>query len=148
MGDDPQSPDGKSGNETEEEEEEEPIRKQPTTEHIREKAEAEPGGTVYDEIGRFLDDAKATVTQDRSETHGHVRDNLESTAMMWNAYLWAKTGRDPGLDAVDVALLMDLGKTSRAAAGSRDRDHFEDKNGYSAIAGGLEHGPGNGGGGE
>lgn len=94
--------------------------------------------TVYDEIGRFLDDAKETVTQDRSDTHGHVHRNMESTARLWNAYIWAKTGTDPGLDGVDIALLMDLAKTSRAAAGSRDRDHFEDKNGYTSIAGGLE----------
>lgn len=92
------------------------------------------GTTDYEAIGRMLDNARETVTNDRSETHGHVRENMQQIADFWNIYLQYV---DRDLDAIDACLMMNLVKISRASAGSRDEDHFEDLIGYSGIGGGL-----------
>lgn len=54
----------------------------------------------YREIAQLLDGAKGTVVDDRGDTHGHPRENLQHTADMWAAYL------ETDVSPTDVAMML------------------------------------------
>lgn len=66
------------------------------------------------------------MDEDRQEQYGDYEENLSRIAGMWSAYLGAD------IDAMDVALMMVLLKTSRAKAGYA-RDNAVDGVAYFLI---------------
>lgn len=77
----------------------------------------------------ILNRALSHVTQDRNITHGDAYDQLTNTAKYWSIYLGIE------ITAEQVAMCIDLMKTSRTQFGKLNMDDFEDKAGYTAIAG-------------
>lgn len=85
--------------------------------------------------GEILDKAKECVLKDRNATHGEPEDNFKNIASFWNDWL---NMRKPGpLTPVDVAIMMDLMKTSRLVTSPECADHWIDKAGYNACGGGI-----------
>lgn len=71
----------------------------------------------------------------RNKTHGDPVAQLACCAALWNTYLTSVFERRKCLTATDVAMMIDLMKTSRYLNGNRyEKDHYVDKAGYSAIA--------------
>lgn len=85
----------------------------------------------YRKIAQLLDGAKGTVVDDRGDTHGHPRENLQHTADMWAAYL------ETDVSPTDVAMCMVMQKISRQKKGKPVEDHYEDMDGYASIGGAL-----------
>jgi hypothetical protein len=79
-----------------------------------------------------LKEANAIIYGDREKTYGHPSKNLKTIAVMWNAYLNAKTGGDD-INAKDVAALMMLVKVARFANDPSHRDNLVDICGYAAL---------------
>ena len=79
-----------------------------------------------------LKEANAIIYGDREKTYGHPAKNLKTIAVMWNAYLDAKTG-ETKLNAKDVAGLMMLVKVARFANDPEHRDNLVDICGYAAL---------------
>ena len=81
----------------------------------------------------ILKEAERCITKDRAATHGDAEDNFAAIASGWD---WWLSIRDQGpLSAFDVAMMMTLFKTARAAANKGHNDNFVDGAGYYAIAG-------------
>jgi hypothetical protein len=80
----------------------------------------------------ILKEAHAIIYGDREKTYGHPSKNLKTIAVMWNAYLNAKTGGDD-INAKDVAALMMLVKVARFANDPDHRDNLVDICGYAAL---------------
>lgn len=76
----------------------------------------------------ILNTAASLVGGDRNTTHGSARENFDSAAALWSAYL------DMPVTAEQVAICMALLKISRTKCGSKDADHYIDLCGYGAIA--------------
>lgn len=87
--------------------------------------------------GQILDEAKKCVLKDRNATHGEPEDNFNNIAEFWNAWLTIKYLWNHRLDAVDVAVMMDLMKTTRLICSPEVADHWIDKCGYAACGGGI-----------
>jgi len=79
-----------------------------------------------------LKEANAIIYGDREKTYGHPAKNLETIAVMWNAYLNAKTSGN-SISAKDVAGLMMLVKVARFANDPTHRDNLVDICGYAAL---------------
>lgn len=92
---------------------------------------------TYDYANEVLKDASAIVNTDRKDDYGDALDSFRSIAGLWNAYLTARDLLRSEILASDVAMLMDLLKTSRFATGGYKADTFVDKAGYSALGGAL-----------
>lgn len=89
----------------------------------------------------ILEQANACITQDRAATHGNAEDSFSAIAEGWN---WWLSIREPGpIQAFDVAMMMDIFKTARAAGNRGHLDNFIDKAGYSALAGEIAKKGGN-----
>jgi len=71
-------------------------------------------------------DALRLVDEDRQEKYGDYEENLSRIAGMWSSYL------NVDINAMDVALMMVLLKTSRAKAGYA-RDNAVDGVAYFLI---------------
>jgi hypothetical protein len=80
----------------------------------------------------ILKEAHAIIYGDREKTYGHPSKNLNTIAVMWNAYLNAKPGGDE-VNAKDVAALMMLVKVARFANDPDHRDNLVDICGYAAL---------------
>jgi len=80
----------------------------------------------------ILKEANAIIYGDREKTYGHPSKNLNTIAVMWNAYLHAKSGGDD-INAKDVAALMMLVKVARFANDPSHRDNLVDICGYAAL---------------
>ena len=67
--------------------------------------------------GRVLADAILATEGERNSTYGDPKENLQTTACLWQTYLVAKYKDDPGdgLKAEDVAIMMALLKIARLA---------------------------------
>jgi hypothetical protein len=78
-----------------------------------------------------LDEAKEIIYGDREKTYGHPAKNLNTIAVMWNAYLKAKN--EPTLTAQDVSVMMMLLKCARLANDPTHRDSVVDICGYAAL---------------
>jgi hypothetical protein len=119
------------------------------------------GQTMTDPAADLLAEALATVTGPRRAAYGTPSDNFEATAALWNAYLNERRKRSESidravrsaadgeaypidqrplfkrgrikLDALDVAVFMDLLKTARLIVSPGHRDSWLDKAGYAAC---------------
>ena len=67
------------------------------------------------------------IIDQRGETYGDPKPNMERTAALWSAYLGHQ------ITAHDVAMLMVLVKVSRAKVSVHD-DNYLDIAGYAEIA--------------
>ena len=83
-----------------------------------------------------LDQAKTCVLKDRNATHGNPEDNFKTIAGLCNVYLTAR-GMKVDLQPYDIAIIMDLVKTSRIATSPDKEDHWVDKAGYAACGAGC-----------
>jgi hypothetical protein len=81
----------------------------------------------------ILDLAKEYITVDRAATHGEAEDLFGSIAAGWQ--WWMEIRPSGPMTSFDVAMMMDIFKTARAASNPKHMDNFCDKVGYSAIAG-------------
>jgi hypothetical protein len=83
----------------------------------------------------ILKEAHSIIYGDREKTYGHPSKNLNTIAVMWNAYLAAKPVPSGTfeLDAKDVAALMMLVKVARFANDPTHRDNLVDICGYAAL---------------
>lgn len=70
----------------------------------------------------------ANVVRAREEQHGKKRQNLETIARLWSAYLEAP------ISAHDVAQCMQLLKIARSNHGQMNPDDYVDAAGYAALA--------------
>lgn len=80
----------------------------------------------------FLSRVEAIVNSDRNATHGSAEDNFTRIALLWSAYL------DTEISRRDVAWMMVLFKSARAAANPKHEDNAIDAAGYLACLAGLE----------
>ena len=81
----------------------------------------------------ILSEANACITKDRAATHGNAEDNFAAIAGGWD---WWLSIREHGpLSAFDVAMMMTIFKTARAASNKSHHDNFIDGAGYYALAG-------------
>ena len=80
-----------------------------------------------------LAEAHNIIYGDREKTYGHPSKNLNSIAVMWNAYLKALPKDLNELNAKDVACMMILLKTARLANDPTHRDSIVDIAGYAAL---------------
>lgn len=70
----------------------------------------------------------ANVVRAREEQHGKKRQNLETIARLWSAYLGAP------ISPHDVAQCMQLLKIARSQHGQPNPDDYVDAAGYAALA--------------
>jgi hypothetical protein len=81
----------------------------------------------------ILKEAERCITKDRAATHGNAEDNFAAIAGGWE---WWLSIREHGpLCAFDVAMMMQIFKTARAASNKAHHDNFVDGAGYYALAG-------------
>jgi hypothetical protein len=80
----------------------------------------------------ILKEANAIIYGDREKTYGHPSKNLETIALMWEAYLNARKHADP-VTPKDVAAMMMLVKVARFANDPTHRDNLVDICGYAAL---------------
>lgn len=92
---------------------------------------------TYDYANEVITGAAGIINADRKDDYGDALDSFKSIAGLWNAYLRARGILIKELFPSDVAMLMDLLKTSRFATGGYKADSFVDKVGYSALGGAL-----------
>ncbi len=78
---------------------------------------------------QVLEAAMEAVTKDRNLDYGNPENNFQTIAEFWNVY----TLNACQFTATDVAVMMDLVKTSRIMTSPRKMDHWVDKAGYSAC---------------
>lgn len=86
---------------------------------------------------QILENAISHTVGDRDVQYGSPEHNLNNVAMLWSAYISAKTGEPVLLSAQDVAWLNVLQKCGRTMTGEVSVDTYEDAAAYSAIAGEL-----------
>jgi len=77
---------------------------------------------------QVLEEAMEAVTKDRNLDYGNPEDNFKTIAAFWEIYKPGYT-----FTATDVAVMMDLVKTSRIMTSPKKIDHWVDKAGYSAC---------------
>ena len=78
-----------------------------------------------------LDNAKEYVTKDRASTHGDMEDNFSTIAEYWSVHLGVE------VNAVDVAVMMNLLKVARIKSSPRNIANWEDGCSYLACGGEL-----------
>ena len=88
----------------------------------------------------FCVEAARLVAGPRNMTHGDKEINFECTALLWEAYLIARSLSDtsePGwrLDAIDVGNMMELMKIARRLNGTFNADDYVDAAGYAGCTG-------------
>ena len=97
---------------------------------------------------RVLDSADELVNGDRNVSYGDPTEDFKRTAAYWNLHLNGVLSRKMGgtgvpdsvkwvledlLDTWDVAIMMNLLKTSRLAWSPTKEDHWIDTAGYAAC---------------
>lgn len=94
---------------------------------------------TYQYTDEVLKIAGSTVNGDRKGDYGDAMDSFKSIAAFWTHYLRARSliTKATIITAADVAMMMDLLKTSRFATGGYKADTFVDKCGYSALGGAI-----------
>ena len=94
---------------------------------------------TYKYANEVLNTAGNVVNGDRQTDYGDALDSFKSIAAFWTNYLRARRILSSIIEITpaDVAMMMDLLKTSRFATGGFKLDTFVDKGGYSALAGAL-----------
>ena len=71
---------------------------------------------------------------ERQDSYGPVKKNLDNIAILWMAYLQAKTGQLVPISPEDVAWMMTLLKAGRSVNAYHE-DNYVDAAAYAAIAG-------------
>lgn len=87
----------------------------------------------FQKNGMFNDFGKMnahTIQQERESDYGDAQESFDSIADFWSNYLTRKTQLTVELDAIDVALMMNLFKISRNAY-KRKEDNFVDGESYA-----------------
>ncbi len=79
---------------------------------------------------QVLDKAAAIISGSRHQDYGGAEDSFTAIARYWNVHLLNAHGIRAELDAVDVALMMDLLKTARLDTNPAHEDSWVDKGGY------------------
>lgn len=74
--------------------------------------------------------AEQLITRDRNNTYGPPTQDFDRTARFWTIYLELKLKTDAVLEPHDVALMIDLLKTSRLVWSPGNFDSWCDKAGY------------------
>jgi len=94
---------------------------------------------TYQYAAELLEISSTIVGTDRQADYGDAYDNFGSISEFWTTYLRARGLLVEGAALVrsDVAMLMDLLKTSRHATGGYREDTFIDKVGYTALGGAM-----------
>lgn len=92
---------------------------------------------TYNYADHVLTSAAKIVAGDRKADYGDAMTSFSSIAALWSVYLAARGLLRQELRPSDVAMMMDLLKTSRFATGGYKEDTFVDKGGYSALAGAI-----------
>ena len=83
---------------------------------------------------KVLVEAHRITLGDREQAYGSPLESFNSIASFWNVFLFQRGMRGVVLDGTDVALMMDLLKTSRLMTGdTANYDTWVDKAGYSAL---------------
>lgn len=98
----------------------------------QEKLFASPSSPKTITKEELLDRAKATVA-DRGLNYGKPKDNFARIARYWNVHLQNRYGEPTAIDAVDVALMMNLMKVARLDNEPRHLDSWIDMAGYAAC---------------
>ena len=80
----------------------------------------------------ILKEANTIIYGDREKTYGHPSKNLQTIALMWEAYLNARKHAEP-VTPKDVAAMMMLVKVARFANDPDHRDNLVDICGYAAL---------------
>ena len=80
----------------------------------------------------ILKEANTIIYGDREKTYGHPAKNLQTIAVMWEAYLNARKESKP-ISPKDVAAMMMLVKVARFANDPDHRDNLVDICGYAAL---------------
>ena len=86
---------------------------------------------MSDEQMSVLKEAHKIIYGDREKTYGHPAKNLETIAIMWQAFLDARG--QVSLTAKDVAVMMILLKAARLGNDPSHRDSVVDICGYAAL---------------
>lgn len=81
----------------------------------------------------LIDNAGRLFGGDRAQTHRDKHRNFSNIALLWNAYLAAKSGAQ--IDGADVGHMMALLKIARTQSGALNHDDAIDAIGYIACAG-------------
>lgn len=94
---------------------------------------------TYQYADDVLKNAAKIVAGDRKADYGDAADSFASIAGFWTHYLRTRGHIKQGhtITGTDVAMMMDLLKTSRFATGGYKEDTFIDKGGYAALGGAL-----------
>lgn len=71
---------------------------------------------------------------ERQDSYGPVKKNLDNIAILWMAYLQAKTGQFVPISPEDVAWMMAFLKAGRSVNAYHE-DNYVDAAAYAAIAG-------------
>lgn len=79
-----------------------------------------------------LEKAADIISGSRHEQYGGAEDSFNAIARYWTVHLYNRYGKTglTTLDAVDVALMMDLLKTARLDVNPAHEDSWVDKGGY------------------
>jgi hypothetical protein len=80
----------------------------------------------------ILKEANTIIYGDREKTYGHPSKNLQTIALMWEAYLNARKHAEP-VTPKDVAAMRMLVKVARFANDPDHRDNLVDICGYAAL---------------
>lgn len=85
--------------------------------------------------GRLLMRANAAVNRERNASYGEPNQDFMRISRFWQVYLEGITEARGGLKIMphDVALMIDLQKTSRLTWNPASSDNWVDKAGYSAC---------------
>jgi len=93
----------------------------------------EPEDLQLPERVQPIREAEKLITGDRNNAYGEPHQDFDRTARFWSIYLEHKLKPDVRLDPHDVALMMDLLKTSRLVWSPGRYDSWVDKIGYAAC---------------
>lgn len=101
---------------------------------VRSKTEMALKGGFMNSKEECLRKACEIVNGARARDYGSPEDGFTTIAILWETYLEAKTGRSVNIDALDVAMMMELLKIARAANSPLKDDNYIDLAGYAACA--------------
>jgi hypothetical protein len=90
----------------------------------------EPESDITPERVAPLREAERLITRDRNNTYGPPTQDFDRTARFWTTYLDTKLKPGAAIEMHDVALMIDLLKTSRLVWAPGQFDSWADKAGY------------------
>lgn len=88
----------------------------------------------------ILRTAEKLISVDRKESYGDLRNNFETCAHLWSAWIEGRFGVSIDLEAEDVAIMNSLIKVARLSNNITHEDSWVDICGYAALGGELASG--------